>query len=99
MLESLCWNRRPEGRLSGALSSPALKHPGQPAFGGFAEALVHADTRFAHRANDDAKGDALRVPGEPAGLQASMARCAASALRSMHGTCTGPQIGSQVRPG
>ena len=50
--------------FSGVLFSPALKHLGQPALRGFAEALVHADSRFVHRANDDVKGDALRIPEE-----------------------------------
>ena len=46
------------------LSPPALKHLGQAAFRGFAEALVHADTRFIHRAYDDVEGDTLRIPEE-----------------------------------
>ena len=41
----------------------------------------------------------LRVPTrKQARLHASIARFAATALRSMHGICTSPQIGSQVSP-
>ena len=82
----------------GAVSLPAgpaaVIEPGQAAFGGLFVLMGEVEAGFVHGFADHVVAD---ISGAAEAV-AQVAGVAATALRSMQGTWTRPQMGSQVRP-